>query len=153
MPHGTETLRSWSISEHALRGAIWGGVLLAAVLLTGSGTIALQLWRLGSRPAMAATTRVGSGLTDDVGALRSRVADLNNALDTIRSADAKLRDVASARGTRSDSVALLLQARTDSLLRHASVVAKDYGSLADSATKVSRIRQRPIDRPVSRTGR
>lgn len=142
VPHGSDALRTWSVSERTVRNALWGAALLGVLLVAGAGTIARQLWRLGSRPAMAATAPSVAEPADDVGTLRSSVADLNEALDTIRSADAKLRAVAGSASPMGDSVAKLLQAQTDSLLRSASVVARSYGSLADSAARAHRGRGR-----------
>ena len=153
VPHGSEALRSWSVSERAVRGAAWGGILLAAIFLTGAGTIVRQMWYLGNRPAMAATPNDGTNADGEVGALRARVATLTTALDTIRDADARLHAVAGGKASRADSVAILLQARTDSLLRSARDVKKGYGTLADSATAARRGRNRGSEISVSRANR
>ena len=136
VPHGSEALRSWSVSERAIRGVAWGGMVAAAVLLTGVGTIVGQLSRLGANAAEAATLS-GTGEDDDVDSLRARVANLDQALHTIRGAEGQLRLVAGSgvRSAASDSVALLLRAETDSLLGLAGRVAKGYGTLADSASR------------------
>jgi hypothetical protein len=128
-------------------------MLLAVVLATGVGTLIRGAWQLGTSPAIAATLRPNDSPADDVRALRSRIADLNNAMDTIRSAEARLRDVAQSESPRSDSVAKLLQARTDSLLRNASVVARNYGTLADSASKSARAHRRGSERSDGRVAR
>ena len=137
VPHGSEALRSWSISERALRAAAWATIVVAIVLVTGLGTIVDRLARLRTSPAMAATPASGEGRVGDVDSLRAQVANLDQALRMIRSADGRLRTVAGsgAPSATSDSVALMLRAEADSLLELAGRVSKGYGALADSATR------------------
>lgn len=136
VPHGSEALRSWSVSERALRAVAWGGVVAGAVLLTGVGTIVRQLGRLGASAAQAATLGGDAG-KGDVDSLRARVADLDQTLDAIREGEERLRLVSGSgvQSATSDSVALLLRAEADSLLRVAGSVAKGYGRLSDSAAR------------------
>lgn len=134
IPHGSEAPRTWSLTERSLRGLVWTGSLAVLLLAIGAVTIVSRVGQLASPMAMAAGVPESSqGLRNEGEALRARVAELDSMLDTIRSADDRLkRLVGSAAG---DSVAMILRSRAsaDSLLEHASRVAKGFASVGDSS--------------------
>lgn len=134
IPHGSEAPRTWSLTERSLRRLIWTGSLAALLLSIGAATVISRVALLASPPVMAADVPgSGAALHGEGAALRARVAELDSMLDTIRSADDRLkRLVGSAAG---DSVAMILRSRAsaDSLLEHASRVARGFAIVRDSS--------------------
>lgn len=151
IPHGSEALHSLGVSARAARAAAWGVVLVAIVLVVGLRAIVTQASRLLSADATPVSSAAPPADPDALADLRSRLARLDSVLDTIRSADRRLRDAVGTTPVR-DSALLLRRARasTDSLLGHAATVVMGFGSLADSAAEAERRRARAAPIPASR---
>lgn len=96
--HDSESPKSISVTERALRIAATLGVAIALVAMIGVGSLVAQFGQI--RPS-----RVSSAPSPEVQELRERVGALRGTLDTIRREDARLRAALGA--PRSDSTTLL----------------------------------------------
>ena len=84
---------SIAVSERALRFLTSIAVAVALVALIGVGTIIAQLGRLGPVGVNSASL-ASPPPSSEIARLRGRVSELHSALETIRTADARLREVA-----------------------------------------------------------
>ena len=157
VPHGSEALRSLSVSERAVRWLVYSA---AGVVIIVTLCFTILLTRLGSLEHERAMVLDASTADGQVDALRAQLAQLNGSIDSIHQTDALLRAavgttapaapgfwsrllrrVTSERArtdsgrTRNDSARAELRSAAhaaDSLLVRAGEVSVRLGQLADS---------------------
>jgi hypothetical protein len=93
IPHDSEAPVSIAVSARTLRFLTSLAVAIALVALIGLGTIIAQLGRIGPVGANRASSP-SPAPSAELALLRSRVSQLHGALDTIRAADYRLRELA-----------------------------------------------------------
>ena len=99
IPHDSESPKSISVTERAVRVFATAGVALALVALIGVGSVVAQLGHL------RIPRSDGGAASPKVQELRERVGALRGALDTLRREDARLRATVGA--PRADTTTLL----------------------------------------------
>ncbi len=147
IPHDTDEPRTIGISGRTVRTTAVAAAVLAIAAVVGVGAIAGWIVRPTDAErgqgfsSSAGTSSPSSGSALD--SLRATVEALYGALDTIRQADARLREAAGL--PQVDSASLQAhaamagtRAAADSLLRGAIVVAGRLGRMADSASSRGR---------------
>ena len=92
VPHGSDSPRSFAISERAVRAAAYTGSVLALVAIVGSGSAVASAGRVISnlvRPAEA--NAMASATPRGVPDVARRVASLRDTLEVIRKREAQIR--------------------------------------------------------------
>jgi len=140
IPHGSDSPRSFAISERAVRAAAYTGSVLGLVALIGIGSAIASASRVISsviRPAEA-NAAMSSTKPRDVTEVARRVASLRDTLDVIRKREAQIRLLAGLPATDSGNAADAPQvaAATDSASRGESIQA-DVETLIQRADLLS----------------
>lgn len=142
IPHDTDVPRTIAVSARAARTTAAAVAVVALAAVVGVGAMAGWIARPDSaerdRQLSAPTGTVASLSGSAVDSLRATVEALYSALDTIRQADARLREAAGLPQVDSASLQAhaemaTTRAAADSLLRGANLVAGRLGKMADSA--------------------
>jgi murein DD-endopeptidase MepM/ murein hydrolase activator NlpD len=141
VPHGSDSPRSFAISERAVRAAAYTGSVLGLVALVGLGSAIASAGRVISdlvRPAEA--NAMARSTPRDVSEVARRVASLRDTLEVIRKREAQIRLLAGLPATDSGagavSPAIQLAAIGDSAARPESIQA-DVETLIQRADLLS----------------
>ena len=141
VPHGSDSPRSFSISERAVRAAAYTGSMLGLIALVGLGSAIASVGRTVSRIVRPAEANAMSqSAPRDVSEVARRVASLRDTLEVIRKREAQIRLLAGLPATDSGgadtSVAGQLAALGDSAARPESMQA-DVETLIQRADLLS----------------
>jgi murein DD-endopeptidase MepM/ murein hydrolase activator NlpD len=149
IPHGSDSPRSFAISERAVRAAAYTGSVLGLVALIGIGSAIASASRVISsviRPAEA-NAAMSSTKPRDVTEVARRVASLRDTLDVIRKREAQIRLLAGlpatdsgnatdapqvAAATDSASRGESIQADVETLIQRADLLSARFAAVSDS---------------------
>ena len=101
VPHGSDSPRSFSISERVVRFAIYVGCVLGIMAIVGVGITVTSTSRLVSRVIRPSEANAMSSRPRDLGEVAQRVASLRDTLDVIRKREAQIRLLAGLPATDS----------------------------------------------------
>ena len=101
VPHGSDSPRSFSISERAVRAGVYVGSVLALMALVGLGSTIATTGRLISSAVRPTEANAMSSRPRDVAEVARRVASLRDTLDVIRKREAQIRLLAGLPATDS----------------------------------------------------
>ena len=118
VPHGSDSPRSFSISERAVRAALYLGAMLGLMAAIGLGTSIATTSRYISGAVRPTEANAMSSHPRDLSEVAKRVASLRDTLEVIKKREAQIRLLAGLPAT--DSVAQILAAAQDSLADSAS---------------------------------
>ena len=141
VPHGSDSPRSFSVSERAVRAAAYTGSVLGLIALVGLGSAIASAGRVLSRIVRPSEANAMSGSTPrDVSEVARRVVSLRDTLEVIRKREAQIRLLAGLPATDSGagaaSAELQLAAVGDSAARPESIQA-DVETLIQRADLLS----------------
>jgi murein DD-endopeptidase MepM/ murein hydrolase activator NlpD len=139
VPHGSDSPRSFSVSERTVRAAAYAGATLGLAAVMGFVTAISSTSRVISavvRPAEASA--MSNAQPRDLGEVARRVASLRDTLDVIRKREAQIRLLAGLPSTDSAAPTLAgqLAAATDSATRGPTIDA-DVETLIQRADLLS----------------
>ena len=97
VPHGSDSPRSFSVSERALRAAGWAASVLGLIALIGIGSAIAQLGSLGGAAARSAAGK----RSPELSAVAARIATLRDTIDEIRKREQQIRLLAGLPSTDS----------------------------------------------------
>jgi murein DD-endopeptidase MepM/ murein hydrolase activator NlpD len=101
VPHGSDSPRSFSVSERAVRAAIYVGSTLGLMAIVGLGTAIATTGRYISGVIRPAEANAMSSHPRDVAEVARRVASLRDTLNVIRKREAQIRLLAGLPATDS----------------------------------------------------
>ena len=149
VPHGSDSPRSFAISERAVRAAAYTGSVLGLVALIGIGSAIASASRVISsvvRPAEA-NAAMSTSKPRDVTEVARRVASLRDTLEVIRKREAQIRLLAGlpatdsgnatdapqvAAATDSASRGESIQADVETLIQRADLLSARFAAVSDS---------------------
>ena len=149
VPHGSDSPRSFSISERAVRAAAYTGSVLGLIALVGIGSAVASAGRAISRIVRPSEANAMShSAPRDVSEVASRVASLRDTLEVIRKREAQIRLLAGLPATDSggadsaqgqlaalgDSAARpeSMQADVETLIQRADLLSARFAAVTDS---------------------
>jgi murein DD-endopeptidase MepM/ murein hydrolase activator NlpD len=91
VPHGSDSPRSFSVSERAVRLSVYAGATLGLIALVGFGTAVATTGRFISSAIRPTEANAMSSRPRDVAEVAKRVASLRDTLDVIRKREAQIR--------------------------------------------------------------
>ncbi len=113
VPHGSDSPRSYSISERAVRAALYVGAMLGLMAAIGLGTAIATTGRFISGAVRPTEANAMSSHPRDMSDVAKRVASLRDTLEVIRKREAQIRLLAGLPAT--DSAARILASAQDSV--------------------------------------
>jgi murein DD-endopeptidase MepM/ murein hydrolase activator NlpD len=113
VPHGSDSPRSYSISERAVRAALYVGAMLGLMAAIGLGTAIATTGRFISGAVRPTEANAMSSHPRDMSEVAKRVASLRDTLEVIRKREAQIRLLAGLPAT--DSAARILASAQDSV--------------------------------------
>ena len=113
VPHGSDSPRSYSISERAVRAALYVGAMLGLMAAIGLGTAIATTGRFISGAVRPTEANAMSSHPRDMSEVAKRMASLRDTLEVIRKREAQIRLLAGLPAT--DSAARVLASAQDSL--------------------------------------
>ncbi len=137
VPHGSDSPRSYSISERAVRGALYAGSMLGLMAAIGLGTAIATAGRFISGAVRPTEANAMSSHPRDMSEVAKRVASLRDTLEVIRKREAQIRLLAGLPAT--DSAAHVLASAQDSLADSAAraLPSADVETLIQRADQLS----------------
>ena len=146
VPHGSDSPRSFSISERAVRAGVYVGSVLALMALVGLGSAIATTSRLISSAVRPTEANAMSSRPRDVAEVARRVASLRDTLDVIRKREAQIRLLAGLPATDSggpnapaagsvtgDSTARgPIHADVETLIQRADLLSARFAAVTDS---------------------
>jgi murein DD-endopeptidase MepM/ murein hydrolase activator NlpD len=146
VPHGSDSPRSFSISERAVRAAVYAGSVLGAVVIVGFGTAVATTGRYISSAMRPTEANAMSSRPRDVAEVAQRVASLRDTLDVIRKREAQIRLLAGLPSTDSaaaiaaggdvaagdSATAAPTHADVETLIQRADLLSARFAAVTDS---------------------
>lgn len=149
VPHGSDSPRSFSVSERSLRAAVYAGATIALVAIIGVGSAIADAGRMISTALRPAEANAMSTKPRDLAEVARRVASLRDTLDVIRKREAQIRLLAglpaadstpSAAAILNDSAADSGAARgrgpmhadVETLIQRADLLSARFAAVTDS---------------------
>jgi len=146
VPHGSDSPRSYSISERAVRVALYVGAVLGLMAAIGLGTAIATTGRFISGAVRPTEANAMSSHPRDMSEVAKRVASLRDTLEVIRKREAQIRLLAGLPATDSgarilataqDSVAdsaarSLPHADVETLIERADLLSARFAAVTDS---------------------
>ena len=146
VPHGSDSPRSFSISERAVRAGAYIGSVLALMALVGLGSTIATTGRLISSAVRPTEANAMSSKPRDVAEVARRVASLRDTLDVIRKREAQIRllaglpatdsggpDATAAGSVANDSTARgPIHADVETLIQRADLLSARFAAVTDS---------------------
>ena len=137
VPHGSDSPRSYSISERAVRAALYVGAMLGLMAAIGLGTAIATTGRFISSAVRPTEANAMSSHPRDMSEVAKRMASLRDTLEVIRKREAQIRLLAGLPAT--DSAARILASAQDSVADSAAraLPAADVETLIQRADLLS----------------
>jgi murein DD-endopeptidase MepM/ murein hydrolase activator NlpD len=146
VPHGSDSPRSFSISERAVRAGAYVGSVLTLMALVGLGSTIATTSRLISSAVRPTEANAMSSKPRDVAEVARRVASLRDTLDVIRKREAQIRllaglpatdsggpDATAAGSVANDSTARgPIHADVETLIQRADLLSARFAAVTDS---------------------
>ena len=137
VPHGSDSPRSYSISERAVRFALYVGAVLGLMAAIGIGTAIATTGRYITGAIRPTEANAMSSHPRDLSEVAKRVASLRDTLEVIKKRESQIRLLAGLPAT--DSAARVLAAADDSLADSATraLPSADVEALIQRADQLS----------------
>ena len=137
VPHGSDSPRSYSISDRAVRAALYVGAMLGLMAAIGLGTAIATTGRFISSAVRPTEANAMSSHPRDMSEVAKRMASLRDTLEVIRKREAQIRLLAGLPAT--DSAARILASAQDSVADSAAraLPAADVETLIQRADQLS----------------
>ncbi len=142
VPHGSDSPRSFSISERAVRAGAWVGSMLGLMAIVGLGSAVASTGRYVSSAIRPTEANAMSSHPRDVSEVARRVATLRDTLNMIRKREEQIRLLAGLPATDSgvsgpnagtgDSSQVPLDADVESLIQRADLLSARFAAVTDS---------------------
>ena len=145
VPHGSDSPRSFSVSERAVRIAVYVGSTLGLVALIGFGTAVATTGQYISAAIRPTEANAMGSRPRDVAEVAKRVASLRDTLDVIRKREAQIRllaglpssdstaAMAAGMGEAGDSAARApSHADVETLIQRADLLSARFAAVTDS---------------------
>ena len=143
VPHGSDSPRSFSVSERAVRAGAYIGSMLALMALIGFGTAVATTGRYVSMVIRPLEANAMSSAPRNVAEVARRVASLRDTLDVIRKREAQIRLLAGLPATDSgvtgpnvaaggDSTERPIDADVETLIQRADLLSARFAAVTDS---------------------
>jgi murein DD-endopeptidase MepM/ murein hydrolase activator NlpD len=143
VPHGSDSPRSFSVSERAVRAGAYVGSILALMAIIGFGTAVATTGRYVSAVIRPSEANAMSSAPRDVAEVARRVASLRDTLDVIRKREAQIRLLAGLPATDSgvsgpnvppggDSTGRPIDADVETLIQRADLLSARFAAVTDS---------------------
>jgi murein DD-endopeptidase MepM/ murein hydrolase activator NlpD len=143
VPHGSDSPRSFSVSERAVRAGAYVGSILALMALIGFGTAVATTGRYVSMVIRPSEASAMSSPPRDVAEVARRVSSLRDTLDVIRKREAQIRLLAGLPATDSgasgpnvaaggDSTERPIDADVETLIQRADLLSARFAAVTDS---------------------
>ena len=147
VPHGSDSPRSFSISERAVRAAMYVGSTLGLMAIIGLGTAVATTGRYISGALRPTEANAMSSRPRDLAEVAQRVASLRDTLDVIRKREAQIRLLAGLPATDSAAQNGLLvelarlatpshgrpmHADVETLIQRADLLSARFAAVTDS---------------------
>jgi|SRR5687767_677585 len=142
VPHGSDSPRSFSVSERAVRAGMYTGSAIALIALVGLGSAVASTGRIISAAIRPTEANAMSSRPRDVAEVARRVASLRDTLDVIRKREAQIRLLAGLPATDSgasgpnvapsDSAGRPVHADVETLIQRADLLSARFAAVTDS---------------------
>jgi len=145
VPHGSDSPRSFSISERTVRSGVYVGSVLALMAIVGLGSAVASTGRLISSALRPTEANAMTSKPRDVAEVARRVASLRDTLNVIRKREAQIRLLAGLPATDSgapnaagpfaggDSTARgPIHADVETLIQRADLLSARFAAVTDS---------------------
>ena len=145
VPHGSDSPRSFSVSERAVRVAVYAGSTLGLIALIGFGTAVATTGQYISSAIRPTEANAMGSRPRDVAEVAKRVASLRDTLDVIRKREAQIRllaglpssdssaAIAAGMGEAGDSAAAApSHADVETLIQRADLLSARFAAVTDS---------------------
>ena len=142
VPHGSDSPRSFSVSERAVRAGVYVGSVLALMAIIGLGSAIATTGRYVSSAIRPTEANAMSSQPRDVAEVARRVATLRDTLNMIRKREEQIRLLAGLPATdsgvsgpnagTSDSTTVPLDADVESLIQRADLLSARFAAVTDS---------------------
>ena len=123
VPHGSDSPRSFSVSERTVRASMYTGAALALIALIGLGSAVASTGRYISHAVRPTEANAMGTRPRDMGEVARRVASLRDTLDVIRKREAQIRLLAGLPAADSGSQAPVLTSRLTSVVSASTMSA------------------------------
>jgi murein DD-endopeptidase MepM/ murein hydrolase activator NlpD len=135
VPHGSDSPRSFSVSERAVRAAVYAGSALGLIVVVGLGTAVATTGRYISSAIRPTEANAMSAPVGNAAEVARRVASLRDTLDVIRKREAQIRLLAGLPST--DSAAAIAAGTTNADSTSAEPTRADVATLIQRADLLS----------------
>jgi murein DD-endopeptidase MepM/ murein hydrolase activator NlpD len=135
VPHGSDSPRSFSVSERAVRAAVYAGSALGLIVVVGLGTAVATTGRYISSAIRPTEANAMSAPVGNAAEVARRVASLRDTLDVIRKREAQIRLLAGLPST--DSAAAIAAGTTNADSTSAEPTRADVETLIQRADLLS----------------
>jgi murein DD-endopeptidase MepM/ murein hydrolase activator NlpD len=142
VPHGSDSPRSFSISERAVRAAVYTGSVLGLMAIVGLGSAIATTGRLVSRAIRPTEANAMDSRPRDVSEVARRVASLRDTLNVIRKREEQIRLLAGLPATDSgiaapnagtgDSSQVPIDTDVETLIQRADMLSARFAAVTDS---------------------
>jgi len=142
VPHGSDSPRSFSISERAVRAAAYTGSVLGLVAIVGLGSAIATTGRFVSRAIRPTEANAMDSRPGDVSEVARRVASLRDTLNVIRKREEQIRLLAGLPATDSgiaapnagtgDSSQVPIDTDVETLIQRADLLSARFAAVTDS---------------------
>jgi murein DD-endopeptidase MepM/ murein hydrolase activator NlpD len=142
VPHGSDSPRSFSISERAVRAAAYTGSVLGLMAIVGLGSAIATTGRFVSRAIRPTEANAMDSRTSDVSEVARRVASLRDTLNVIRKREEQIRMLAGLPATDSgiaapnagtgDSSQVPIDTDVETLIQRADLLSARFAAVTDS---------------------
>ena len=142
VPHGSDSPRSFSVSERAVRAGVYVGSVLALTAIIGLGSAIATTGRYVSSAFRPTEANAMSSHPRDVAEVARRVATLRDTLNMIRKREEQIRLLAGLPATDSgapvpngvpgDSSRVPLDADVETLIQRADLLSARFAAVTDS---------------------
>jgi len=142
VPHGSDSPRSFSISERAVRAAAYTGSVLGLVAIVGLGSAIATTGRFVSRAIRPTEANAMDSRPGDVSEVARRVASLRDTLNVIRKREEQIRllaglpatdsGVAAPNASTGDSSQVPIDTDVETLIQRADLLSARFAAVTDS---------------------
>ena len=142
VPHGSDSPRSFSISERAVRAAVYTGSVLGLMAIVGLGSAIATTGRFVSRAIRPTEANAMDSRPRDVSEVARRVASLRDTLNVIRKREEQIRLLAGLPATDSgiaapnagtgDSSQVPIDTDVETLIQRADLLSARFAAVTDS---------------------
>ena len=142
VPHGSDSPRSFSISERAVRAAAYTGSVLGLMAIVGLGSAIATTGRFVSRAIRPTEANAMDSRPGDVSEVARRVASLRDTLNVIRKREEQIRllaglpatdsGVAAPNASTGDSSQVPIDTDVETLIQRADLLSARFAAVTDS---------------------